>query len=79
MKKHRHIPTTAVKSSAIASIGHDPVTNTLRVEFSSGHSYDYPDVSAEEHAALMKAESTGKHFHKHFRGRDCSKVYNEAA
>ncbi len=72
--KRLEIATSPVKSSAISAIGHDPATNTLRVEFSSGHAYDYSNVTAEDHAALMGAKSLGGHFHKHFRTREYSKL-----
>jgi hypothetical protein len=57
-----------VTSSSIASIGHDPTTNTLHVEFKNGRVYAYADVSAAHHAALLSAESIGAHFGKHIRG-----------
>ncbi len=59
---------TPVKSSSILSIGHDPQTNTLEVEFANGGIYQYADVTAEHHAALLAAESLGKHFQTHIRG-----------
>jgi hypothetical protein len=55
----------AVKSSAIAAIGHDAETNTLHVRFHSGGTYQYPDVSAAEHAAFANAPSIGRHFAQH--------------
>lgn len=55
-----------VKSSAIAAIGHDADTSTLHVEFTSGATYEYPDVSADEYAALHGAPSIGSHFGKRF-------------
>ncbi len=81
MKKPKRltITTSPVKSSAIAAIGHDPSTNTLRVEFSSGHAYDYPNVSADEYSKLLASDSLGKHFYKHFRGRDCCKLEHDEA
>jgi len=53
----------SVKSSNIRSVGYDPATSTLEVEFSSGGVYRYPQVPAEIHAAMIKAESVGKFFH----------------
>lgn len=50
-----------VESSAIRSIGHDPQTNTLEVEFASGHVYIYSDVSAEQFTDFLSAGSKGKH------------------
>jgi hypothetical protein len=56
-----------VKSSQIVSIGHDPATRELHIEFNSGGVYRYEDVSVEEHQALIAAESIGKHFGKFIR------------
>lgn len=59
---------TPVKSSQLISVGHDPATSTLEIEFPRGALYRYSGVSAEQHAALMKAESVGSHFIKHIKG-----------
>jgi hypothetical protein len=50
-----------VKSSHISAVGHDPETNTLKITFGAGRSYIYKDVSAEDAAALVGAESPGRH------------------
>jgi len=60
---------TPVSSSAIKSVGHDPNTNELEIEFHSGRIHSYANVSIDEHRALMDAPSLGKHFGKHLRGR----------
>ena len=51
-----------VQSSNVRSIGHDPHRNVLEVEFHSGRVYEYSDVNADEHAALLGASSIGSHF-----------------
>jgi hypothetical protein len=51
-----------VQSSNIASVGHDPGTNTLEVEFKSGKVYQYPEVNVDEYGAMMNASSIGSHF-----------------
>lgn len=68
------IPRTAVTSSQITSIGHDPATNQLDIEFKSFRKpkpgqeppapsvYRYQNFSADQFAAFMAAESKGKHF-----------------
>jgi hypothetical protein len=56
-----------VESSNLAEVGHDPATNTLRVKFKNGNVYDFHNVTAEKHQALMDAESKGKHFMTHIR------------
>lgn len=63
---------TPVESSNIASIGYDPASRVLEVQFKSGGKpgsiYRYADVPADEHAALMAAESPGSHFSSNIRG-----------
>lgn len=54
-----------VKSSNIAAIGHDADSGELHVEFKNGGRYVYQGVSADQHAALTKADSIGSHLHKH--------------
>lgn len=63
---------TPVKSSQLASIGHDPATNKLHVEFKNkdgkpGSVYEYDNFTAADHKALMAAPSTGSHFYKHIK------------
>lgn len=53
----------SVSSSNIRSIGHDPESNTLEIEFSNGRVFQYSDVNVDEHAALLGAQSIGSHFH----------------
>ncbi len=57
----------SVKSSNINAVGYDSAKKTLRVEFSSGATYEYSGVSAETHAAFLKANSRGSYFAKHIR------------
>ena len=56
-----------VKSSTIKSLGYDPESKRMHVEFHSGGVYEYADVQPHEHAKLCAAESCGKHFHAHIR------------
>ncbi len=58
---------TPVKSSQLASIGHDPETNKLEVEFKTGGVYEYDNFTAEDFAALQGAESVGSYFYKHIK------------
>ena len=57
-----------VSSSMIKSIGHDPQTNTLEVEFKNGKIYTY-SATAAQHKSLMESDSIGRHFNGHFRGK----------
>lgn len=56
-----------VSSSNLKSVGYDPKTKTLEVEFVGGGVHTYHDVPPGHHADLMKAKSPGSHFHKHIR------------
>jgi hypothetical protein len=56
-----------VKSSNLHSVLYDAEKKRLEVVFKNGSAYQYHGVSSEEHAALMKADSHGKHFMKHIR------------
>lgn len=72
---------TPVKSSLIASVGHDETG--MEVQFHNagclaklkigdcnceqGPVYHYPTVTAEQHGALMAAKSPGGHFTQHIR------------
>lgn len=60
------IPLTPVESSQIAAVGH--AGDVLAVRFKGGQLYHYTGVSAEQHQALVGAESIGKHFNANFRG-----------
>lgn len=62
-----------VQSSNIKSIGHDPKTNTMEVEFSTGAVHQYDGVNVDEHRALMSAQSVGSHFHNIIRGSKASR------
>jgi hypothetical protein len=56
-----------VRSSNVKSVGHDPKSNTLQVEFHNGGVYEYKDVPASAHQAFVNARSVGGHFHAHIR------------
>ena len=57
-----------VKSSNILGIGYDPETKTLAVKFKTGV-YHHADVSPEDHAAFMAADSKGSHYHANIKGK----------
>lgn len=63
-KAYKHIPMTPVTSGQIKAIGHDSASNTLAVTFTRGPGtiYHYQNVSADQHAAFMGAESKGTFF-----------------
>lgn len=71
--KPKTIALSPVKSSQIAAIGHDPMTNTLAIQFSPkkdgtpGSVYHYANVSADQFNAFKSADSIGSHFGKVFK------------
>lgn len=60
-----------VESSQIHAIGHDPLTNTLAIQFKSkggpGSTYHYGNVPASMHADMLKAKSIGTFFGAHLK------------
>lgn len=66
----RHqIELSPVESNQVKAVGYDPETKTLAVTFTRGTGaiYHYPDVTPEQHAAFIGAESIGSHFGKHIK------------
>lgn len=51
---------TPVSSTNIHSVGYDPQSATLEVEFTSGGVFQYFNVPERLHQGLMKAESKGE-------------------
>lgn len=58
-----------VSSSNLRSIGYDPESQTLEIEFNSGGTYQYFGVPATEYEALMAAGSHGTYFQANIRNR----------
>jgi len=58
-----------VRSSNIRSIGYDPDSMTLEIEFTDGGIYQYFSVPAHVHEGLMRASSKGSYFHDHIKER----------
>ncbi|GJQ22146.1 MAG: hypothetical protein HBSIN02_25010 [Bacteroidia bacterium] len=56
-----------VTSSTVASVGYDPATLTLEVEFTNGTIYQYFDVPEMEYQNLVGAESVGKHLNNNIK------------
>lgn len=59
---------TPVTSSTVASVGYDPTTMTLEVEFHNGSVYQYFDVPEAEYHGLINAESVGRYLHQNIKG-----------
>jgi len=56
-----------VQSRAIASVGYDPATNVLELEFVDGDLYRYYAVPRRVHQELLAAESMGRYFQSQIR------------
>jgi hypothetical protein len=68
------IELTAVDSSQLRSVGHDPETNTLAIQFigkpgEEDKVYHYYDFPAKAYEDLLAAESQGKHFYAYIKGK----------
>ena len=59
--------TVPVKSSAIKTVSYNPESRVLRIEFTQGREYDYPDVPEIEFVNLVGAESVGRYYNQHIK------------
>lgn len=64
----------SVRSGNIKSVGYDPATRVMEVEFLSGGVYQHSDVQPEQLDAFLKSDSLGKFYNSHFRNQKCVKV-----
>jgi hypothetical protein len=60
---------TPVKSSNLKAVGYDKDGQVLHVQFLNGSHYSHAGVSPDHHAALMAAESVGKHYNANIKGK----------
>lgn len=58
-----------VVSSNIRSVGYDPTSSILEVEFNSGSIYQYLDVPESEYEGLINAASKGRYLNRNIKGR----------
>lgn len=65
-KRKNSMHRTKVESSNVKSVGFDREQGLMEVEYRSGGIYQYADVKPEEYAALLAAESKGRHLQRHF-------------
>ena len=56
-----------VSSSDLRSVGYNPESQTLEIEFRSGGVYRYSGVPESVYRSLMAASSHGKYFHEHIK------------
>jgi hypothetical protein len=57
----------AISSSELASIGYDPISLVLEVEFKNGRIYEYHGVPGNVNSGLMNAASHGRYFNQYVR------------
>lgn len=50
-----------VRSSSVASVGYDPISSVLEIEFNNGGLYQYLHVPAAAHRLLLQATSIGEY------------------
>jgi hypothetical protein len=60
MQPRKLLKKIPVESEAVRSIGYDPRSRVLQIEFENGAIYHYRDVPESEWQALMQAESIGR-------------------
>jgi hypothetical protein len=58
----------AVSSSNLASVGYEPSSETLEVEFNTGRIYQYYNVPQFMYDRLMEAGSIGTFLNKEIKG-----------
>ena len=58
---------TPVSSSNLASVGYEPGTYVLEVEFNNGRVYQYLDVPQAHYDSLMMVPSVGAYFNANIR------------
>jgi hypothetical protein len=62
----------SVKSSNIVSVGYDPDTHTLRIDYKGKDEpakYEYDEVPKDVYDGLMASKSKGAYAFEHIRGR----------
>ncbi len=58
-----------VDSSNLASVGYDPNSLTLEIEFNNGSLYQYFDVPEVVYQQLMQADSKGTFLNAYIKGQ----------
>ena len=58
----------AVESSQVKSVGYDPDSEVLEVEFKGGTVYQYAEVTCKTYADMMNADSIGRFLNTGIKG-----------
>ncbi len=67
MMEKYHLNRIHVVSSNLNSVGYDPSTRTLEIEFREGDVYVYNNVPQHIYDGLMSASSKGSYHHSHIK------------
>lgn len=67
MTEEYHLNRIHVVSSNLVSVGYDPNTMTLEIEFHDGGVYQYSNVPQSIYDGLMSAPSKGSYHHRYIR------------
>jgi DNA helicase HerA-like ATPase len=67
-EEHAAVQRVPVASTNVASIGYDPPTQTLEVEFHGGRVYQYFDVPVQVYEGFMSAPSKGQFLQQSIKG-----------
>ena len=57
-----------IESSSLASVGYDPASHTLEVEFQGGRVYRYFGVPPARYRDLLRADSAGRFLNTRIKG-----------
>lgn len=57
----------AIRSTNIRSVGYDPATMTLEIEFRNGRVYEYLAVPESVYLGLLTASSKGSYFNQYIK------------
>lgn len=71
---NKPIQRVPVHSSYVKSIGYDPASQVMHVEFDGGKVFHYDGVPPEAHLAFRNSDSIGKHFHANIKGKFSHKM-----
>ena len=63
------VPIKPVKSTAIQGEGYSEEHQVLALQFAGGSLHHFRGVTPEDYAAFQAAESKGRHYATHIRGR----------
>ena len=66
-----------IESAAVKAVGYEPDQRLMRIQFRSGSTYDYADITLIQFVNLMNASSVGKWIRDNLSGRNPQSVRQE--